>query len=113
MQVQTLLFSATLPSWVKDITRRFLQPGHKLVDLVGTDKMKVRGLIFLPSRGFPTYVCLLQVPIDCTPQHLPGVEAYKLKGFRTIAALGSGAWIDNLVSTASCKQHWVLYSCYI
>ena len=41
MQVQTLLFSATLPSWVKDITRRFLQPGHKLVDLVGTDKMKV------------------------------------------------------------------------
>ena len=42
-QVQTLLFSATLPSWVKDITRRFLQPGHKLVDLVGTDKMKVRG----------------------------------------------------------------------
>lgn len=45
IKVQTLLFSATLPSWVKDITRRFLQPTHKLVDLVGTDKMKVR--IFL------------------------------------------------------------------
>lgn len=42
IKVQTLLFSATLPSWVKDITRRFLQPSHKLVDLVGTDKMKVR-----------------------------------------------------------------------
>ena len=41
IKVQTLLFSATLPSWVKDITRRFLQPNHKLVDLVGTDKMKV------------------------------------------------------------------------
>ncbi|CAL8464893.1 g4428 [Coccomyxa elongata] len=40
IKVQTLLFSATLPSWVKDITRRFLQPSHKLVDLVGTDKMK-------------------------------------------------------------------------
>ena len=39
--VQTLLFSATLPAWVKDITSRFLQPNHKLVDLVGTDKMKV------------------------------------------------------------------------
>ncbi len=39
--MQTLLFSATLPAWVKDITRRFLQPGHKLVDLVGSDKMQV------------------------------------------------------------------------
>lgn len=33
--------SATLPHWVKDITKRFLKPGHVLVDLVGTDKMKV------------------------------------------------------------------------
>ena len=41
IKTQTLLFSATLPSWVKDITRRFLEPTHKLVDLVGTDKMKV------------------------------------------------------------------------
>ncbi|KAK9857176.1 hypothetical protein WJX84_009545 [Apatococcus fuscideae] len=38
--VQTLLFSATLPSWVKDITRRFLRPDHKTVDLVGDQKMK-------------------------------------------------------------------------
>ena len=43
IQTQTLLFSATLPSWVKDITRRFLQASHKRVDLVGTDKMKVGG----------------------------------------------------------------------
>ena len=39
--VQTLLFSATLPSWVKQITARFLKPGYTTVDLVGTDKMKV------------------------------------------------------------------------
>ena len=51
IQTQTLLFSATLPSWVKDITRRFLQPGHKLVDLVGTDKMKVGFLPPGPARG--------------------------------------------------------------
>ncbi len=38
--VQTLLFSATLPAWVKDITKRFLKPGFTTVDLVGTDKMK-------------------------------------------------------------------------
>ena len=38
---QTLLFSATLPSWVKQITNRFLKPDHVTVDLVGTDKMKV------------------------------------------------------------------------
>lgn len=41
--IQTLLFSATLPHWVKDITKRFLKPGFVTVDLVGTDKMKVRG----------------------------------------------------------------------
>ena len=40
--VQTLLFSATLPSWVKDITRRFLKPSFKTIDLVGNERMKVR-----------------------------------------------------------------------
>ncbi|KAL4859742.1 DEAD-box ATP-dependent RNA helicase 7 [Chlorella vulgaris] len=38
--VQTLLFSATLPHWVKDITKRFLQPGFVTVDLVGNERMK-------------------------------------------------------------------------
>ncbi|EFN57631.1 hypothetical protein CHLNCDRAFT_20835, partial [Chlorella variabilis] len=38
--VQTLLFSATLPHWVKDITKRFLKPGFTTVDLVGSQKMK-------------------------------------------------------------------------
>ncbi|KAL0037879.1 hypothetical protein WJX79_003518 [Trebouxia sp. C0005] len=38
--MQTLLFSATLPPWVKDITRRFLRKEQRLVDLVGTQKMK-------------------------------------------------------------------------
>ena len=33
-QRQTLLFSATMPSWVKNITRRYLQ-NPALVDLVG------------------------------------------------------------------------------
>ena len=47
IKTQTLLFSATLPVWVKDITRRFLEPTHKLVDLVGTDKMKVRSFFSL------------------------------------------------------------------
>lgn len=41
-KLQTLLFSATMPAWVKDITRRFLTKSHKLVDLVGDDKLKVR-----------------------------------------------------------------------
>ena len=40
-EVQTLLFSATLPSWVKDITKRFLRPTYKTIDLVGNEKMKV------------------------------------------------------------------------
>ncbi|XP_060971797.1 DEAD-box ATP-dependent RNA helicase 7 [Cannabis sativa] len=39
-QVQTLLFSATLPSWVKEIASRFLKPSKKTADLVGNEKMK-------------------------------------------------------------------------
>ena len=41
--VQTLLFSATLPAWVKDITARFLRPDHRVIDLVGNQRMKVLG----------------------------------------------------------------------
>ncbi|GLU20970.1 hypothetical protein SLE2022_371420 [Rubroshorea leprosula] len=39
-KVQTLLFSATLPDWVKNIAARFLKPSKKTVDLVGNEKMK-------------------------------------------------------------------------
>ena len=39
--IQTLLFSATLPGWVKDIQKRFLKKDFKLVDLVGNEKQKV------------------------------------------------------------------------
>lgn len=39
-RLQTLLFSATLPKWVADIARRFLQPGYVTVDLVGDEKQK-------------------------------------------------------------------------
>eukprot|EP00246_Nothoceros_aenigmaticus_P017832 TRINITY_DN8982_c0_g1_i1.p1 TRINITY_DN8982_c0_g1~~TRINITY_DN8982_c0_g1_i1.p1 ORF type:complete len:700 (+),score=170.49 TRINITY_DN8982_c0_g1_i1:213-2312(+) len=38
--VQTLLFSATMPDWVKKIAAKFLKPSRKTVDLVGDDKMK-------------------------------------------------------------------------
>ncbi|CAN7089890.1 unnamed protein product [Brassica rapa subsp. narinosa] len=39
-KVQTLLFSATLPSWVQTIAARFLKQDKKTIDLVGNDKMK-------------------------------------------------------------------------
>ncbi|OMO98005.1 hypothetical protein COLO4_14203 [Corchorus olitorius] len=39
-KVQTLLFSATLPDWVKGISTRFLKTSKKTVDLVGNEKMK-------------------------------------------------------------------------
>ncbi|KAG2425695.1 hypothetical protein HXX76_013537 [Chlamydomonas incerta] len=39
-QIQTLLFSATLPKWVQGLTQRFLRPGHKFLDLVGDDRMQ-------------------------------------------------------------------------
>ncbi|KAL2920556.1 DEAD-box ATP-dependent RNA helicase 7 [Bienertia sinuspersici] len=39
-KVQTLLFSATLPIWVKQISARFLKASKKTVDLVSDQKMK-------------------------------------------------------------------------
>ncbi|KAL8049777.1 hypothetical protein ABFX02_06G041400 [Erythranthe guttata] len=39
-QVQTLLFSATLPDWVKHIAAKFLKRDKKTADLVGNEKMK-------------------------------------------------------------------------
>jgi len=43
--VQTLLFSATLPSWVKDIAKRFLKPNYATIDLVGDEKQKASGAV--------------------------------------------------------------------
>ena len=37
---QTVLFSATLPKWVADISSRFLTPGYTTIDLVGNEKQK-------------------------------------------------------------------------
>nr|BBI55612.1 DEAD-box ATP-dependent RNA helicase 7-like protein [Cryptomeria japonica] len=39
-KVQTLLFSATMPNWVKQIASKFFKPDRKTADLVGDDKMK-------------------------------------------------------------------------
>ncbi|KAG5533729.1 hypothetical protein RHGRI_027796 [Rhododendron griersonianum] len=54
-KVQTLLFSATLPDWVKQIATRFLKPHKKTVDLVGNEKMKasinVRHIIIPCSKS--------------------------------------------------------------
>lgn len=53
-KVQTLLFSATLPDWVKHISGKFLKPDKKTADLVGNAKMKastnVRHIV-LPCNG--------------------------------------------------------------
>lgn len=43
--VQTLLFSATLPPWVKDIAKRFLKSNYATVDLVGDEKQKASGQV--------------------------------------------------------------------
>ncbi|KAK2632969.1 hypothetical protein EUGRSUZ_L00808 [Eucalyptus grandis] len=39
-KVQTLLFSTTLPGWVKGISSRFLKQNKRTIDLVGNEKMK-------------------------------------------------------------------------
>lgn len=37
-QIQTMLFSATMPKWIKDLCSRFLKKDHKMVDLIGDDQ---------------------------------------------------------------------------
>ncbi|XP_038971529.1 DEAD-box ATP-dependent RNA helicase 7-like [Phoenix dactylifera] len=53
-KVQTLLFSATLPDWVKKISARFLKHDKKTADLVGNEKLKasasVRHLVLPCTR---------------------------------------------------------------
>lgn len=38
--VQTFLFSATMPSWVKQMQKKYLKPDSVYIDLVGDEKMK-------------------------------------------------------------------------
>lgn len=37
---QVLLFSATIPPWVKDVARKYLTPDYITVDLVGNSRTK-------------------------------------------------------------------------
>ncbi|XP_074557880.1 DEAD-box ATP-dependent RNA helicase 7-like [Curcuma longa] len=43
--VQTLLFSATLPDWVKEISARFLKEDKKTADLVCNEKLKASATV--------------------------------------------------------------------
>ncbi|ONK56268.1 uncharacterized protein A4U43_C10F5850 [Asparagus officinalis] len=74
-KVQTLLFSATLPDWVKKISARFLKADKKTIDLVGNEKLKasasVRHLVLPCSHA-------------ARPQLIPDVIRCYSRGGRTI-----------------------------
>ncbi|GAV61854.1 DEAD domain-containing protein/Helicase_C domain-containing protein/GUCT domain-containing protein [Cephalotus follicularis] len=74
-KVQTLLFSATLPNWVKHISSKFLKPNKRTIDLVGNAKMKastnVRHIV-LPCSS------------SARPQVIPDVIRCYSSGGRTI-----------------------------
>ncbi|CAL9164253.1 unnamed protein product [Musa hybrid cultivar] len=74
-KVQTLLFSATLPDWVKKISTRFLKQDKKTADLVGNEKLKasasVRHLVLPCTRS-------------ARPQVIPDVIRCYSRGGRTI-----------------------------
>jgi ATP-dependent RNA helicase DDX21 len=42
---QVLLFSATVPAWVQNISRKYLRPDHLRVDLVGREKQQASGSV--------------------------------------------------------------------
>ncbi|CAI8604589.1 unnamed protein product [Vicia faba] len=74
-KVQTLLFSATLPDWVKHIAKKFLKPDKETADLVGDTNMKastsVRHII-LPCTG------------SARSQLIPDIILFYSSGGRTI-----------------------------
>ncbi|KAM0945440.1 putative RNA helicase [Dioscorea sansibarensis] len=74
-KVQTLLFSATLPDWVRKISARFLKPDKKTADLVGSEKLKasanVQHLVLPCSRA-------------ARPQLIPDIVRCYSHGGRTI-----------------------------
>ncbi|WCJ36549.1 DEAD-box ATP-dependent RNA helicase 7 [Euphorbia peplus] len=74
-KVQTLLFSATLPSWVKNISTRFLKSAKKTIDLVGNEKMKAS-----------TNVRHIVIPcsMSAIPQMVPDIIRCYSSGGRTI-----------------------------
>ncbi|XP_051121494.1 DEAD-box ATP-dependent RNA helicase 7-like [Andrographis paniculata] len=74
-KVQTLLFSATLPSWVKQISAKFLKRERKTVDLVGNEKMKAS-----------TSVRHIVIPcsVSARPQLIPDIIRCYSSGGRTI-----------------------------
>ncbi|KAI6672204.1 hypothetical protein NL676_000110 [Syzygium grande] len=74
-KVQTLLFSATLPDWVKGISSRFLKQNKRTVDLVGNEKMKAS-----------TNVRHIVVPCTSSarPQVIPDIIRCYGSGGRTI-----------------------------
>ncbi|KAI5563384.1 hypothetical protein POPTR_015G133400v4 [Populus trichocarpa] len=74
-KVQTLLFSATLPGWVKQISSKFLKPTKKTIDLVGNEKMKAS-----------TNVRHIVLPCSTSaiPQVIPDIIRCYASGGRTI-----------------------------
>ncbi|KAJ4843899.1 hypothetical protein Tsubulata_047955, partial [Turnera subulata] len=74
-KVQTLLFSATLPDWVKNISTRFLKPTKKTIDLVGNERMKAS-----------TNVRHIVLPCSASaiPQLIPDIIRCYSSGGRTI-----------------------------
>jgi ATP-dependent RNA helicase DDX21 len=74
-KVQTLLFSATLPTWVKHISSKFLKPNKKTIDLVGNEKMKA-------STSVKHFV--LPCSVSARPQVIPDVIRCYSSGGRTI-----------------------------
>ncbi|KAM7272182.1 hypothetical protein ACFE04_026845 [Oxalis oulophora] len=74
-KVQTLLFSATLPDWVKHISSKFLKANKKTIDLVGNAKMKA-------STNVRHYV--LPCSYQARPQVIPDVIRCYSSGGRTI-----------------------------
>ncbi len=55
-KIQTFLFSATMPKWIKDLCQRFLKKDHKTVDLIGDTNVQVRPARVMQSERL--YECI-------------------------------------------------------
>jgi ATP-dependent RNA helicase DDX21 len=54
-KTQNLLFSATMPSWVIDLSRKYLSPDRKYVDLIKDSEMRTSKTVEHLALGCPYY----------------------------------------------------------
>ena len=72
---QTLLFSATMPAWVKKVSRIFLKPNQVMIDLVGEDAHKLADTVTHYAIAAQNNAAKAEMMQDVVRKWAPGGKA--------------------------------------